>query len=128
MSNPVVHFEIIGKNPEALRVYYETLFGWQAETDASVPPEISGPGTYGFIDKNSTEDGTGIPGGIGGGDAFKPQTIFYVGVSDVEAALQQAEVLGGKRSIGPVVKPGGGLVVSHFFDPEGNLIGVAGPQ
>lgn len=30
--------------------------------------------------------------------------------------------------MGPAEKPGGGLVVGHFVDPEGNLIGVAGPQ
>jgi hypothetical protein len=89
---------------------------------------VSAPGNYGFIDKVSTEDGTGIPGGIGGGEEYDSHTIFYVGVQDVEAALQKAESLGGKRVIGPVQKPGGGLVVGHFTDPEGNLIGVAGPR
>jgi uncharacterized protein len=27
--------------------------------------------------------------------------------------------------MGPETAPGGGLVVGHFTDPEGNLIGVA---
>ena len=48
-----------------------------------------------------------------------------VGVAEVEAALQQAERLGGKRVMGPERAPTG-LVVGHFTDPEGNLIGVAG--
>jgi uncharacterized protein len=30
--------------------------------------------------------------------------------------------------MGPEIKPEGGLVVGHFSDPEGNLIGVAGPK
>jgi predicted enzyme related to lactoylglutathione lyase len=48
-------------------------------------------------------------------------------VSDVEAALAEAERLGGKRIMGPAINTGGGVVVGHFTDPEGNLIGVAGP-
>ena len=50
---------------------------------------------------------------------------LYVGVPDVEAALQRAEKLGGTRVMGPVTSPNG-LVVGHFTDPEGTLIGVAG--
>ena len=51
--------------------------------------------------------------------------MFYVGVADVEAALREAERLGGKRQLGPERAPTG-LVIGHFTDPEGNLIGVAG--
>lgn len=54
--------------------------------------------------------------------------MFYVAVPNAEAALRNAEKLGGKRILGPVTKPGGGLVVGHFTDPEGNLVGVAGPE
>ena len=35
--------------------------------------------------------------------------------------------LGGKRRMGPDHVSGTGLVVGHFTDPEGHLIGVAGP-
>ena len=49
----------------------------------------------------------------------------YVGVPDIEAALAEAERLGGKRQMGPERAPTG-LVIGHFTDPEGNLIGVAG--
>jgi len=40
--------------------------------------------------------------------------------------LAEAEHLGGKRQMGPDRAPAG-PVVGHFTDPEGNLIGVAGP-
>ena len=40
-------------------------------------------------------------------------------------ALAEAARLGGKRQMGPERAPAG-LVVGHFTDPEGNLIGVAG--
>jgi predicted enzyme related to lactoylglutathione lyase len=48
-----------------------------------------------------------------------------VGVPTGGAALAVAERLGGKRQLGPERAPTG-LVIGHFTDPEGNLIGVAG--
>jgi predicted enzyme related to lactoylglutathione lyase len=128
MADPVVHFEIIGEAAAQLRRYYKELFGWNADIDSAVVPEVSAPGNYGFIEKVSTEDGTGIPGGIGGGTGYDSHTVFYVGVKDVKAALKKAESLGGKIVMGPVERPGGGLIVAHFRDPEGNLIGLAGPR
>jgi predicted enzyme related to lactoylglutathione lyase len=73
----------------------------------------------------TTDDGTGIRGGVGGGAGYESHALFYVAVADVEAALQRAERLGGTRVMGPAVSPNG-LVVGHFTDPEGSLIGVAG--
>lgn len=124
MAQPVVHFEIIGNDPEALRSYYRDLFEWDFDTSGPVSAAVSESGNYGFVD-NTTADGVGIPGGVGGGSRYDPHVIFYVGVSDVEAALQRAESLGGKRLMGPDLAPGTGLVVGHFTDPEGNLIGLA---
>jgi predicted enzyme related to lactoylglutathione lyase len=121
-----VHFEIIGKNPENLRNYFGQLFGWSFDTSAQVAATVSEPSDYGFIDRPVTPDGTGIPGGIGGGPAYPPHVLFYVGVADVGAALRKAERLGGQRVMGPERAPTG-LVVAHFTDPEGNLVGLAGP-
>src|SRR6266702_3915495 len=95
MGQPVVHFEIIGKDPAKLRSYFGGLFGWEFDTSSPVAEAVSEP-------------------------------LYYVGVPDVEAALQKAERLGGKRRMGPERAPTG-LVVGHFTDPEGNVIGVAGP-
>jgi uncharacterized protein len=126
MGQPVVHVEIIGRDPEQLRGYYGRLFGWEFDTSAAVAAEVSEPG-YGFTDGNRTPDGTGIPGGVGGGPGFDPHVVFYVGVPDVEAALQEAERLGGKRLMGPARAAGRDLAVGQFADPEGNVVGVAGP-
>jgi uncharacterized protein len=123
MGQPVVHFEIIGKTPEKLRSYYGTLFGWEFDTTPPVAEAVSEAGNYGFV----SADGAGIPGGVGGGSGYESRVIFYIGVPDVEAALQKAESLGGTRRMGPEKAPGGSLLVGHFTDPEGNLIGVAGP-
>ena len=126
MAQPVVHFEIIGTDPERLRGYYGALFGWEFDTSAPVAETVSEPMNYGFVSGGTTSDGTGIPGGVGGGAGYDGHVIFYVGVPSVEAALQRAESLGGTRRMGPVRAPTG-LVVGHFTDPEGHLIGVAGP-
>ena len=125
MGQPVVHFEIIGKDPAKLRDYFGELFGWEFDLPSPVSEAVSDPASYGFVNRMTTSDGTGIPGGIGGGPGYESHAVFYVAVPDVEAALARAESLGGKRLMGPERAPSG-LVVGHFTDPEGNLVGVAG--
>ena len=71
--------------------------------------------------------GDGINGGVGGGEGYEGQVLFYVSVPNVEAALKKAESLGGKRRMGPEGTPGT-IVVGQFTDPEGHLIGVAGVE
>ncbi|MEO3926226.1 VOC family protein [Micromonosporaceae bacterium B7E4] len=127
MGQQVVHFEIIGTDPAALRSYYGELFGWQFGVGDAATEAVSAPGEYGFVDASATGDGTGINGGVGGGAGYQRRVLFYVGVPDVEAALRRAESLGGTRVLGPAPASGGPLAVGHFTDPEGNLIGVAGP-
>ena len=126
MVDPVVHFEIIGRNPAALREFYSALFGWSFDTDSPVAPSVSEAGQYGFLDAVPS-GGDGIPGGVGGGAAFGPHTLVYVGVADVAASLARALELGGSPALAPEANPSGKLVVAQFRDPEGNLIGLAGP-
>ena len=118
MGQPVVHFEIVGKDGEALKRYYSELFGWEIDSN--------NPMKYGTIQRedNLNADGAGIGGGISGGpQGYDGHVTFYVQVPDVEAALAQAESLGGKRTMGPdeVME---GLVIGLFTDPEGHTIGV----
>jgi len=120
MSDSVVHFEIIGGDPAALRDYYAALFGWEYEVGDATTEEVSRPGEYGFVGN------AGINGGVGGGAGFTPRVLFYVGVPDVAAALRRAEELGGRRVMGPA--RAGNFAVGQFTDPEGNLVGVAGME
>jgi predicted enzyme related to lactoylglutathione lyase len=123
MGQQVVHFEIIGRDPATLRSYYGDLFGWEFQVGDANTETVSQPGNYGFVE----ESVAGINGGVGGGEGYERRVLFYVGVSNVEAALKKAESLGGKRQMGPEGTPGT-LMVGQFTDPEGNLIGVAGPE
>lgn len=45
MSRPVVHFEVIGTNPDQLRRYYGEL-----DTPSPVAREVSAADSYGFLD------------------------------------------------------------------------------
>jgi uncharacterized protein len=120
MGQPVLHFEIIGREPATLREFFSALFGWKFDTSGTVSEAVSESTNYGFVPAQSG----GIPGGVGGGAAYDPHAVIYVGVPDVEEALQEAERLGATRAMGPARAPNG-LIVGHFRDPEGNLIGLA---
>ena len=123
MGQPVVHFEVVGKDGEKLHQYYSDLFGWNVNAD--------NPMKYGMVDaKDNKSSGgdTGIGGGVGQGpDGYEGHVTFYVAVPDVEAALQKAEELGGKRVMGPE-EIMGMVTLGQFTDPEGHLIGVVNDQ
>ena len=40
MAQPVVHFEIIGKDPEKLRGYFGDLFGWEFDMSSPVAETV----------------------------------------------------------------------------------------
>jgi uncharacterized protein len=77
MGQPIVHFEIIGRDPHKLRSYYGDLFGWKFDTSAPVAEPISERGNYGFVNRDMTDDGVGIPGGVGGGPSYHSHAIFW---------------------------------------------------
>ncbi|MGI5148102.1 VOC family protein [Plantactinospora sp. CA-294935] len=106
MGQQVVHFEIIGTDPAALRSYYGELFGWRFGVGDAATEAVSAPGEYGFVDASATGDGTGINGGVGGGAGYQRRVLVYVGVPDVEVALRKAESLGGTRVLGPAPASG----------------------
>jgi predicted enzyme related to lactoylglutathione lyase len=123
MGNPIVHFEVIGPAPDELRTFYRDLFDWEFDTSGTVSDVVSEPTNYGFVEPGPS----GVAVGVGGGEGYPAKTVVYVGVPDVEVALQRAESLGGIRVIGPARRPDGQLVIGQFADPQGNLVGVAGP-
>jgi predicted enzyme related to lactoylglutathione lyase len=124
VAQPVVHLEIIGTDPGRLRTFYSALFGWEFDTSAPISAAVSEAGNYGFTEG---PQGGPVPGGVGGGPGYEPHVMFYVGVEDIEATLAKAESLGGTRRLGPERVEGRDLVIGHFTDPAGNLIGLAGP-
>ncbi len=118
MGQPVVHFEVIGKDGENLQRYYAELFGWEINAD--------NPVNYGIVARegNLNAEGVGIGGGVGAGpEGYAGHATFYVEVPDAEAALAKAESLGGSRMMGPETVFEG-TVIGQFMDPEGHMVGV----
>ena len=115
MGQPVVHFEVVGKDGDKLQRYYADLFGWKINTDNEM--------NYGMVDAKDNSP-NGIGGGVGQGpDGYEGHVTFYVEVPDVEEALVKAESLGGTRVMGPE-KIMEGVELGQFTDPEGNVIGL----
>jgi uncharacterized protein len=113
MGRPVVHFEIGCRDRAKTGDFYSKLFGWQ----------ITAAGPASNIQ-------TGSPQGISGhitslGHDPEHYTTFYVDVEDVQAALDKAAELGGKKLVGPITIPTG--TFAWFADPEGNMIGLLKP-
>ena len=122
MGQPVVHFEVIGKDGAALQRYYSEFFGWEIDAENEM--------NYGIISRegNTAPDGMGIGGGVAGGpDGYEGHVTFYVAVPDIEAALAKAESLGGTRVFGPETIMGS-LELGQFKDPEGHVIGLVKPE
>jgi len=46
MGQPVVHFEIIGKDPAKLRDYFGELFGWEFDVGSPVAAAVSEPSAF----------------------------------------------------------------------------------
>jgi predicted enzyme related to lactoylglutathione lyase len=116
MGQPVVHFEVVGKDGDKLKRYYAEMFDWEVNDD--------NPMKYGLVEAATGSVGPGIPGGIGQGpEGYEGHVTFYVEVPDVEAALAKAESLGGTRVMGPETIMDG-ITLGQFLDPEGNVVGL----
>jgi predicted enzyme related to lactoylglutathione lyase len=109
MANPVVHFEINGKDGSKLQQFYRDAFDWNIDAN--------NPMSYGMVDNQ----GEGIGGGIAGGD--QASVTVYVQVDDLAAALKKIESLGG-RVVQDVTEVPDMVTMAMFADPEGNVVGL----
>ncbi len=125
LKHPVIHFEIMGRDPVGLGAFYHDVFGW-----ATREPMAGDPMQYVTIDTVPGEDGY-ISGGIGKApEGYDGHVTWYIRVDDVENALAQIEAKGGSRMMGPdkVPMPGGEeITIGLFRDPQGNTIGLVDP-
>src|SRR5215210_7936812 len=105
MGQPVVHFEVVGKDGPALRSFYGDLFGWNAQ-------EVGPPMDYGMVDPSEA----GIGGGIGATPEGEGHVTFYVQVPDLQAALDKAQSLGGRTRM-PPTEVGEETTIALLDDP-----------
>ena len=114
---PVVHWEIGGRDGERLQEFYSRLFGWSIDATNR---------EYGLVAADPER------GGIGGGiqtvrPEIPPYVTVYVQVDDLAKSLAEAERLGGATVHEPTPIPGVGSF-ALLRDPEGNMVGLLGPE
>lgn len=113
MPNPVVHFEVLGKDAQALQGFYSKIFDWQMEKVMD---------TYAMVRPVGE---SGIAGGVG--STMSPETpghtTFYVEVDDLQATLDAIEAAGGATVQPPMDIPNGPSI-ALFRDPDGNVVGL----
>ena len=113
MGQPIVHFEIMGKDAIRLQKFYAQLFGWKV---GEAMPDM---GFYGLVDGDSS----GLAGGIGQEPGGSTRVTVYVQVPDLQAALDQAVAMGANIVMPPTEIPGV-VSMAQFADPDGNVIGL----
>lgn len=113
MKNPIVWFEIGGRDTSRMKSFYESLFDWK------------------FANHGGTEMLDSVPEGIGGhlnslGHEPHNYVTVYVQVEDIPAYLAKAESLGGKTIVPATEVPGMGHF-AWFLDLDGNAVGLWKP-
>lgn len=106
-ARPLVHWEIVARDPQAQAAFYRELFNWEIGDGpiAQIPPGIGGP----------------EPGPAGHIRQGEPAVVLYVQVRELRASLERARELGGTVTIEPFDVPGG-PTLAGVEDPEGNAL------
>jgi predicted enzyme related to lactoylglutathione lyase len=115
MNNPVVHWELLSKDPARVAGFYEQLFGWKITHH----PELN----YRIVE-------TGGQGGINGG-IMRPERegpwpgnmTVYILVDDLAAYRKRILAAGGKILVEEQEVAGMGAL-SLFTDPDGRMMGL----
>jgi uncharacterized protein len=104
-ARPVVHWEIVAKDPERQAAFYAQLCHWDISPGPlmQIPPGLGGPEP-------------GPAGHIRQGD--HSAVSLYVQVRDLPASLRLAAELGGRVVMEPFDVPGG-PTIAFIEDPEG---------
>jgi predicted enzyme related to lactoylglutathione lyase len=113
MANPVMWFEVMGKDSAGLQRFYREVFGWK------MTPPVKEMGNYSMLERPDT----GIGGGFGEGDA---RVSVYVEVADPQRFVDKA-VSAGATMLMPVTQITPTTTIAMLLDPAGNTFGVMKP-
>lgn len=116
MNHPVVRWQIVSPQPEAVRDFYCRLFGWSSTRDNLLQAEQ--------IDTGSER---GIPGGVWPAPPQAPSFVqLFIEVDDCRACADQAGALGATVLIPPQTLPDGDTM-AILRDPCGMTFGIVKP-
>src|SRR6185503_10885650 len=118
MGQPVVHWELMSKEPGRVADFYAKIFGWKVQH----MPKIN----YRLVQTGAK---LGINGGIVQPDREGPwpgNQLFYVAVDDLAAYRRKIVEAGGRIHVEEQEVPGMGWL-ALFTDPEGRMNGLWKP-
>lgn len=98
---PIVFFDIAGPDAAALRKFYASVFAWPIDANNG----IKTPRLEGTLRQDP------------------PEKVIYVGVPDINAALEKIQQQGGAVDVPRTVVPNV-VTFALFKDPAGNRMGL----
>jgi len=101
MPAPIVFFDIAGPDAAKLKSFYAGVFGWSIDDNNSIKT--------GALDGTLRQD--------------PPEKIIYLGVPDINAALENIKAAGGTVDMPRTVIPNV-VILALFKDPAGNRMGL----
>ncbi|NKB35521.1 MAG: hypothetical protein GKR91_20665 [Pseudomonadales bacterium] len=110
MSTPIVFIDIAGPEDSSLKEFYAEVFDWEIGpggnfTTTVASPSDSPPSLMGTIRTDPTEK------------------VFYLGVEDISAKLEEVVGKGGEIDQ-PRFEVPGVVILGLFRDPAGNRVGL----
>jgi predicted enzyme related to lactoylglutathione lyase len=116
----VTHFEIYTDEPEAVRPFYEEVFGWKFN-------KFEGPMEYWLVTTGNDKD-PGINGGLTRPrEGQSPGTLNTIAVASLEQSIKKIEQRGGKICVPKMAIPKIGWL-AYAEDPAGNVFGIIEPD
>lgn len=110
----VIHFEITADDTTRAQKFYTDAFGWK-------PTE--------YMEGYSVQDtgeGQGINGAIMKREFKTQPSIIWIGVDDIEAAVEKVKEAGGDVAGEKQIVPNTGETI-YIKDTEGNIVGLIKP-
>ena len=117
MGNPVVQWQIVARDPEAVASFYAKLFGWRIRSDNALG--------YRTVD---TQSDRGIDGGVWPSPPEGHNLVqLFIEVEDIDAVVEKATASGATVLFPKQVLPDGDAL-AILLDPAGLSFGVYTPR
>ncbi len=116
-TQPIVHIEIVSKDPRAAGNFYKEVFGWEIEIDEK----------FNYVQfKANPGPAGGIPQ-VDEAQNMKPgDVVLYINSDDINADLAHIGACGGKTLVPKMEIPGIGWF-AIFSDPTGSRLALFQP-
>ena len=109
----IIHIELTSTAPEKTADFYARAFGWESTASPHVPDYLL----------TRIGDGPGIDAAVMSSRYQAQNTILWIDVPDIDAAIAAVEAAGGSSAGDVLDLPGEGRV-GYVEDPDGVVLGL----